>query len=91
MLFCSDVDTKVIDSRLVIGGSQVRRRRQCPVCKERLTTSKVAALVMPWVIKINKRRDSFNENKMRRRILKVLEKLLVSENDFQKSIRHVKS
>ena len=28
--FCSAVDTKVIDSRLVGEGTSVRRRRQCP-------------------------------------------------------------
>ena len=27
--FCSEKDTKVIDSRLVADGHQVRRRRQC--------------------------------------------------------------
>ncbi|WP_446676330.1 NrdR family transcriptional regulator, partial [Pantoea septica] len=36
--FCSAVDTKVIDSRLVSEGSSVRRRRQCLVCHERFTT-----------------------------------------------------
>ncbi|MEG2830025.1 MAG: transcriptional regulator NrdR, partial [Edwardsiella sp. (in: enterobacteria)] len=40
--FCSAVDTKVIDSRLVGDGSQVRRRRQCLVCNERFTTFEVA-------------------------------------------------
>ena len=42
--FCSAVDTKVIDSRLVGEGSSVRRRRQCLVCNERFTTFEVAAL-----------------------------------------------
>lgn len=40
--FCSAVDTKVIDSRLVGEGSSVRRRRQCLVCNERFTTFEVA-------------------------------------------------
>ena len=33
--FCSAVDTKVIDSRLVAEGHQVRRRRECLLCHER--------------------------------------------------------
>ncbi len=49
--FCSAVDTKVIDSRLVGEGSSVRRRRQCLVCNERFTTFEVAELVMPRVVK----------------------------------------
>lgn len=50
--FCSAVDTKVIDSRLVGEGSSVRRRRQCLVCNERFTTFEVAELVMPRVVKV---------------------------------------
>lgn len=59
--FCSAVDTKVIDSRLVGEGSSVRRRRQCLVCNERFTTFEVAELVMPRVVKSNDVREPFNE------------------------------
>ncbi len=51
--FCSENDTKVIDSRLVADGHQVRRRRQCLGCNERFTTFETAELVMPRVIKSN--------------------------------------
>ncbi|MGL5198831.1 MAG: transcriptional regulator NrdR, partial [Aeromonas veronii] len=51
--FCSAVDTKVIDSRLVAEGHQVRRRRECLLCHERFTTFEMAELVMPRVIKSN--------------------------------------
>ena len=36
--FCQAEDTKVIDSRLVADGSQIRRRRECEVCHSRFTT-----------------------------------------------------
>ena len=36
--FCGAHDTKVIDSRLVAEGDQVRRRRECLACQERFTT-----------------------------------------------------
>lgn len=48
--FCSENDTKVIDSRLVADGHQVRRRRQCLACNERFTTFETAELLMPKVI-----------------------------------------
>ena len=35
--FCQAQDTKVIDSRLVGDGSQIKRRRECEVCHARLT------------------------------------------------------
>jgi transcriptional repressor NrdR len=49
--FCSAEDTKVIDSRLVAEGDQVRRRRECLSCKERFTTFEIAELLMPRIIK----------------------------------------
>ena len=49
--FCNADDTKVIDSRLVADGHQVRRRRECLACHERFTTFEAAELVMPRIIK----------------------------------------
>ncbi len=59
--FCGATDTKVIDSRLVADGHQVRRRRQCLACAERYTTFETAELVMPRVIKTNGNREPFDE------------------------------
>ena len=59
--FCGEQDTKVIDSRLVAEGTQVRRRRSCPACHERFTSFEVAALEMPQVIKRDGRLVVFSE------------------------------
>ena len=72
--FCSDQDTKVIDSRLVSEGDQVRRRRECLICKERFTTFETAELVMPRVIKSDGAREPFDEAKLRSGLLRALEK-----------------
>ena len=45
--YCSYSDTKVIDSRLISDGLQIRRRRECPDCGERFTTFESAELLMP--------------------------------------------
>ena len=89
--FCTAVDTKVIDSRLVGDGSQVRRRRQCLVCHERFTTFEVAELVMPRVVKSDEIREPFDEEKLRRGMLKALEKRPVSSDDVEAAINHIKS
>ena len=89
--FCSAVDTKVIDSRLVGDGSQVRRRRQCLVCNERFTTFEVAELVMPRVVKSNGVREPFNEEKLRSGMLKALEKRPVNSDDVEMPISQIKS
>lgn len=89
--FCAAVDTKVIDSRLVADGSQVRRRRQCLECHERFTTFEVAELVMPRVIKSDDIREPFDEEKLRRGLLKALEKRPVSSDDVEMAINVIKS
>ena len=63
--FCSAFDARVIDSRLVADGGQVRRRRECLECNERFTTYELAELVMPRVIKSDGTREPFYEEKLR--------------------------
>lgn len=89
--FCSAVDTKVIDSRLVGEGTSVRRRRQCLVCHERFTTFEVAELVMPRVVKSDDIREPFNEDKLRGGMIKALEKRPVSADAVEDALSHVKS
>ena len=76
--FCGHGETKVIDSRLVAEGDQVRRRRECQECGERFTTFESAELVLPRVIKSNGNRQPFDEDKLRSGILRALEKRPVS-------------
>ena len=58
-------ETKVIDSRLVAEGSQVRRRRECLSCAERFTTAKRPELLLPRVVKQDAV-ESRSENKLGR-------------------------
>lgn len=91
MSFCSASDTKVIDSRLVADGHQVRRRRQCLACSERFTTFETAELVMPRVIKSNGNREPFDENKMVGGLQRALEKRPVSADSIELAISTIKS
>ena len=85
--FCHEQDTKVIDSRLVAGGAQVRRRRECESCAERYTTYEIAELVMPKVIKNDNDRVPFDEDKLRRGLQKALEKRPVSVEQIEESMQ----
>ena len=89
--FCSENDTKVIDSRLVADGHQGRRRRQCLACSERFTTFESAELVMPKVIKSNGNREPFNEDKMVGGVQRALEKRPVSADAIELAISNIKS
>jgi transcriptional repressor NrdR len=88
--FCQADDTKVIDSRLVAEGDQVRRRRECVSCAERFTTYEIAELVMPRVIKQNDVREPFNEEKLRAGLLRALEKRPVPLEDIEAVINQIK-
>lgn len=87
--FCSDEDTKVIDSRLTSEGVQVRRRRECLSCGERFTTFEVAELVMPRIVKRDGTRDPFNESKLRGGIVRALEKRPVATERIEVAITHI--
>lgn len=89
--FCGAQETKVIDSRLVADGHQVRRRRQCLTCHERYTTFETAELLMPRVVKTNGNREPFNEDKLRGGLQRALEKRPVSTEDIEKAINTLKS
>ncbi|WP_414827963.1 transcriptional regulator NrdR [Alteromonas sp. H39] len=89
--FCSAQETKVIDSRLVAEGHQVRRRRECLDCHERFTTFESAELVMPRVIKRDGSREPFNEDKLRAGLQRALEKRPVSTEKVEQCILSIKS
>ncbi len=88
--FCGAHDTKVIDSRLVAEGDQVRRRRECIECGERFTTFETAELVMPRIIKQDGTRQPFNEDKLRAGMLRALEKRPVSMELLEEALARIK-
>ena len=88
--FCGADDTRVLDSRLVSQGDQVRRRRECSDCAERFTTYESSELLMPRIIKQNGAREPFNEDKLRAGFLRALEKRPVSSEDTEAEIIKIK-
>ena len=89
--FCGAIDTKVIDSRLVTDGNNVRRRRECITCEERFTTYESAELVMPRIIKTGGIREPFNEDKLTMGLTKALEKRPVSIEKVEEAITRIKA
>ena len=88
--FCGTHDTKVVDSRLVTNGDQVRRRRECISCSERFTTFEVAELKLPRLIKQDGSRQPFDENKLRAGMMRALEKRPVSLERVEEAVANIK-
>jgi transcriptional repressor NrdR len=87
--FCSADDTKVIDSRLVADGDQVRRRRECTSCGERFTTFETAELVLPRIIKSDGVRQPFDEEKLRSGMMHALQKRPVSIEQIDEALNRI--
>ncbi len=88
--FCNEHETRVLDSRLADEGDQVRRRRECGVCKARFTTYEVAELRLPDVVKHNGTRELFNDDKLRSGFIKALEKRPVNRDTIEQAISRIK-
>lgn len=84
--FCHETDTRVMDSRLVAEGAQVRRRRECLLCHERFTTFEIAELIMPLIIKRDGRRKPFSIENLRAGMLRALEKRPVSVDALEEAL-----
>lgn len=87
--FCIDPDTRVIDSRLVGEGDQIRRRRECTSCKERFTTYESAELNFPRIIKSDGRREPFKEEKLRSGIMRAIEKRPVEMERIELAVANI--
>ncbi|MGC9457050.1 MAG: transcriptional regulator NrdR [Halothiobacillaceae bacterium] len=87
--FCQHADTRVVDSRSVEGGEQVRRRRQCPECRERFTTYETAERSLPRIIKREGLRESFSMEKLRAGMTRALEKRPVETDRIDRAIEDI--
>ncbi|MEW6265517.1 MAG: transcriptional regulator NrdR [Thermodesulfobacteriota bacterium] len=76
--FCSDLENKVIDSRLGKDGLSIRRRRECLVCSRRFTTYERVEETTPLIVKKDGRREPFDRDKVRIGLVKATQKRPVS-------------
>lgn len=76
--FCAGSETEVLESRVVEDGKAIRRRRECSKCSKRFTTFEKVKDVVLWVLKKDGRREPFDKEKVKKGILRALEKRSVS-------------
>lgn len=76
--FCGKGENEVLESRIVEEGAVIRRRRECSGCSKRFTTYEKVRENFLWVIKKDGRREPFDKEKVKRGILRAIEKRGVS-------------
>ncbi len=64
--FCRQLDSRVVDSRLVAGGTVTWRRRECDACRKRFTTYERVEHTLPSVVKKEGQREPFDRQKLLR-------------------------
>ena len=87
--FCTNADTKVIDSRAMEDNTVIRRRRFCDDCGERFTTYERLDMVPLTVIKRNGEREAFKSEKILNSILHSCDKRKVTVEQMEKMVREI--
>ena len=72
--FCQSRDSRVVDSRELGGGEQIRRRRECPACGRRFTTYERVEGGGVRVVKKDGRREPFAREKLAAGVRRACEK-----------------
>src|SRR4030042_5878297 len=76
--FCGKDDSQVLESRTVEDGDATRRRRLCNKCGKRFTTYERVKDTFLWVVKKDGRREPFEKTKVKRGVLRAVEKRPIS-------------
>lgn len=84
--FCSNLDTRVVDSRLGKEGNNIRRRRECIACEKRFTTYERIEETLPLVVKKDGRREVFDRFKIISGMQRACEKRPVSIATIEKAV-----
>ena len=86
---CSNLENKVIDSRLNKEGDSTRRRRECLSCGERFTTYERIEKTLPFLIKQDGRREEFDREKVLAGIKKACQKRPISIQEMEALVDRV--
>jgi transcriptional repressor NrdR len=84
--FCGEIDSKVIESRLIKDEIMIQRRRKCILCNKRFTTREHIEEIPVMIMKKDGRRELFNREKVRSGIKKACEKRDISMNVIEEFI-----
>ena len=88
--YCSNADSKVIDTTHDARGG-VRRRRECLSCGERFTTYERAVLATPMLIKGDGTREEFDREKLIRGIRIACGKRPIPAADIERLVGEIES
>ncbi len=83
---CGYPDTKVIDTRVVADGCNIRRKRECLACQRRFITFEAVDTAQIFVIKRDGTRELFDRDKLRRGLVKACFKRPINIDELVNAI-----
>ena len=87
--YCSNLNTRVVDSRAGKVDYEVRRRRECQICDRRFTTYERVEQAPVMIVKKDNRREAFDREKVLRGIQKACEKRAISVNLIEQMVETI--
>ena len=87
--YCRNQNDKVVNSRSCRDGEAIRRRRECLDCGRRFTTFEYIEMAELHIVKRNGQRETFDREKLKRKILLACEKRPVSADDVDDIVRQI--
>ena len=86
---CGTVEDKVIESRTLANGDAVRRRRECNNCSYRFTSYEKIDESQFMVVKKSSKREPFDRDKVKRGIVRALEKRPFSQMQIENLVNEI--
>lgn len=81
--YCSNSDTRVVDSRPAEDGTSIRRRRSCDACGKRFTTYEKVETIPLIIIKKDNTREQYNRRKIENGVLRACYKRPVPAEEIE--------
>ena len=82
--YCSNPDTRVVDSRPAEDGAAIRRRRSCDACGKRFTTYEKVETIPLIIIKKDNTREQSNRRKIENGIIRACYKRPVPAEEIER-------
>jgi len=89
--YCEGENIKVIDSRPTEENNAIRRRRECDDCGERFTTYETIESVPLIVVKKDKKREPFSQNKLLSGLVRSCHKRPVSIREIDELVNEIEN
>ena len=89
--YCSNPDTRVVDSRPAEDGTSIRRRRSCDSCGKRFTTYEKVETIPLIIIKKDNPREQYSRMKIENGVIRACYKRPVPAEEIERMIDRIET